>query len=529
LPDHSPTADLRLRTYSLAGATACRTAVALAGGPHKLQFRLGQLLEKLQNWPAAAAAYEAALASDDGDANWHFRLSQVRSMMDDRPGAIAALEAALARDDSRGAWHFSLGALRGQSRDWHGAAAAYEAAIARNDSEASWHAQLGHTRSRLLDWPAAAAAYEAALARNDRVHDWHHQLGIVRTKMQDWNGAADSFAAASRLQPANDINLSRLSTCLMRQGKEADAHNVVMPLVARSDEGLEQFLSQEARRAKAKLSTEVVLSRGTRTLLARKITVGSGGREKSYFESLKNDDQRSRRVAHFYDSLEAAYKAGYPSVVPKVHHKSFYDGYGYFLYDYRAEEIKVGSALFDGPDPQLRDRLVDGLVELSGRLRTVVEAEIESELMIALRNFNLQRYLSSEAESIQRDDDYRKLLQQALKRSEAHSAALRKAPQTIAHGDLQPMNIVASAEDGISVLDWESYGWAVAGFDVVSLCRSNMDSPQVEALVDRYFDASFPQMDREERGRITAILALFFSHLYKTPERVPERWLRYLT
>lgn len=450
--------------------------------------------------------------------------------MEDFSGAAAALETALARDPRNAEWHYRLGVTRARMEDWPDAAAAFEAALAREDRNGEWHYRLGLARANMGDWRGAAAAYEAALARDTNKAKWHLSLGVVRVLMQDWVVAADAYRSALDLDVCNDLCRSRLSFCLLQSGNESDAQTVLAPLVAKSDAHLDQFLFQRSDRARV-LEKRVLrphMMTGIKTTLARRISIQYDSGSNTYFEHLKIDKAGNKRVSAFYSLLQRAFGDDIPDFIPRLHYSATGIGYWYFLYDYLDGASLHALEDTSDVDMQLGAQAVDCLVQISCRLQGVFDKSVRAQgLACAFATCDVQKYLAKEIGRNQHDSAYATTLKDLSKRWGAHSSGFEKIATLPCHGDLHGGNLIVSNNGHVSVLDWERYGWAPMGVDLVRLFWGKLECAQFEQLLDRYFDGLPVFSGTGERRYIVALLAVLTSVVSRTP--TPKKWVQYLS
>lgn len=74
-----------------------------------MHYRLGRVLEKTGDWPAATGAYQSAVDLNPAQATWHYKLGRGFERSGHWMGAISAYQAAVSRDPDRPDWHYRLG------------------------------------------------------------------------------------------------------------------------------------------------------------------------------------------------------------------------------------------------------------------------------------------------------------------------------------------------------------------------------------------------------------------------------------
>jgi tetratricopeptide (TPR) repeat protein len=544
-----------------AAADAYREALTIDDSVAGWHYTLASVLANAEDWRGAASAYRAAVARDDSHAEWHARLAVALARLEDSSGAAEALRAALARDDSNPAWHYRLGVMLGRLDDWEGAAAAYEAAVARDAGQAAWHHRLGYVRAKLKDWDEAIAAYEAALAIDDGNAAWHahlgmaftrkarwaeaavayraaiardgdhaswyRRLGLVLERVEDWQGAAEAYRASLALradQGKHEEDRSRIGVCLGQHGDDAAATAVLAPLIAEADGHLAAFMRRPA--IPVDWTRAALFLPGTfRTLLARKVV--SGSQDRVYFEQLKPNCARSRRLAAFHGTVNASLGDDIPRQIPRLRHSASCARYRYFLYDHVDGDSDL-FPIYPGDaaelDESLGRRIAGTLVEVSSRLDGLFDRDVRVwESARGLPHAAVETYLAGEIRRSANHDTRRAALRKLSDRWPALSARLEAAPEVLCHGDVHGGNLIAATDGRLRVVDWESYGWATVGYDLVTLYRRRFDRPELEDLIDLYFDGLAPEIGADERRAIIALLMVI--SCCETAAPLPERWL----
>jgi len=546
--------------------TAYEAALARNDTPAEWHFRLGIACEKSEHWGDASKAYGAALARDDSNATWHWRLGSVRARLEDWPAAAAAFESALARDDANAKWHLGLATAQARVKNWSGAVSAYEAAIARHPGNATWHSRLGSARAKLGDWSGASAAYEAAIARHPDDATWHSRLGSARAKLgdwsgavtaynaaiarddanvelhrfrskilskaQDWTGASASYSVVLEADPEDELVRYMLAFSLSRCGNDKDALKFIQPCVDRNDLLLDGFLSRWCKNelTGSMPSAEILFVSGTNTIFARKVSLISsekGG--KTYFEHSRRGREKCQRIVDFYDGLNTASCQTFSRFVPTLHHYSLEDTFGYFLYDY----IESAVAAVPGQvqkkvlaDLQLGIRVVDSLIELarSGIAAKDPSADMGLHQSSALKD--IRSYIESQKLLNKHDHGFVFGLDKLADDWCDHYSRYEALPRVLAHGNFHDQNMALSPDGKLSIFDWERFGYAPVGFDLVTLFRDSWDHDQFGHLANYYFDNMCADVSNDERSYILSMLMILRSVWQQKP--LQKKWLRSL-
>lgn len=544
-----------------------RLAVACAEGNASLHYRLGVSKASLGEWPAAIAAYEAALELDDTPAEWHFALGVANEKIERWHYASFAYRRALARDDSNAEWHWRLGTVCTRLSDSHAAVAAFKAAIARDDKNAKWHLGLATAQARLEIWEAAVRSYEAAIARSPDDATWHGRLGQARAKLGDWFGATAAFEAAIALDSASDELRRRLkrlhSKALISAGKSAklgdvltmqsedavlrykiavslhenerddDANRYLEPSIEMSDLLLDRFQTAGCTNKLATVAStaQVKFVSGTHTILARKVSINSPELgERHYFEHTRAGQERYQRIVDFYDSLEEAPSSTIVRLVPKLHFHTFEGNFGYFLYEYvesasASQPVQIQKKMLE--DHQFGHSMVNILIELarSGIAVKKQWADAMPRRLVVLRN--IQPYIERQIALSGTDQSAISSLERLAEDWKDHYRRFESFPKTTAHGNFHDGNLAIAPDGVISIFDWERFGFAPVGFDLLTLLRDNLEQEKTEQLANYYFENVCPQIPQEERNYIVCMLMVLKSAWRLKP--LHKKWLQCLS
>ena len=483
------------------------------------------------NARAKIAVYRVALACIDKNAKLHFKLGSARAELGAWRDAITAYEAALARDDSPANWHFMRAIACEKLDRWDDASISYRNAVARDDSDPKWHWRLGAVRARLEDWSGATAAFEAAISRDPDDARWHYRLGSARAKLGDWSGASASYRAFLKADPENDSVRYKLAHSLSRCGDDKNALQIIKPCIDRNDSVLERFLSGNPANgfAGATPRAEVLFVSGANTVLARKVSLDSAAKEeKFYFEHSRWDREKCQRVIDFYENLGRASCKKFARLVPRLHHSSLEENFGYFLYDY-VEGTAAGPGQVQEnalADLRLGMRIVDALAELANSDFIAMEppAGVSPHESSALKD--IRPYITSQILLNNHDHSVVSGLETLADNWCDHYSRYEAFPKATVHGNLHDQNIAVSPDGQIRIFDWEGFGRAPVGYDVVMLFRDSWEHNQFEHFMNHYFDNISAEMPSEERTYIISMLVILISAWNRRP--LPAKWLRHL-
>ena len=527
-------AEARCKLKDWAGA-ASAFDVALAGNPESatIHGRVGVVRIKLKDWLAAATAFEAALALDPSDALCHERLGFVRSKLGHWNRAVAAYEAAVAREPDNAAWLGDLGWARMRLGNWPGAVAAFEAAIEREPEDAALHSRLGSARAKLRDWPGALAAYQAAIGLDEGNIDLHQRLANILFRAQNWSGAAESFARVFEAGSDDDLVRYRLAYCRANSGRKKDARALVQPFEKMNDACLEAFLEQEQSKGRpaSHAKTELLFVPGAHTALARKVSLGTPeDGEKTYFEHMRVGASRCRRTVDFYEGLGKDASTAFLRYVPKLHFHALEGQYGYFLFEFLehaafADWAPVQRMALE--DERFGNTLIDALAELARTDIPVKGASPDERLPRSSVVRDVGPYVKGQASLHTHEPAFVAGLERLAEHWCDHRTMYEGLPRVLAHRHLHDKNIAVSAEGKITILDWEIYGYAPVGFDLVMLFRDNWEHEQFAPLANRYFDHVCAHIPDAERSYVISLLIAQESVLLQKP--IPQKWLHHIS
>ncbi len=524
-------AHVRLEEWP-AARVAFRKALARDNTRADCHYDLGLACQRLERWDEASAAYRSALARNDTDANWHWRLGEVHARLRDWTSAVAAFQAAIARDDTNAKWHLGLATVQTRLGIWEAAETAYEAAIARDPTDPTWHARLASVRAKLGDWPGAVAAYEAAIARDQTNTELRQRLSRALSRAQDWRNASASLKEILIAEPENDQVRYRLAFCLSRSGNDTEALQHLQPNIDRNNAVLGAFLSGARKNGFAGVhpNAKVLFVSGSHTILARKVSIASrAGGERTYFEHARTGRRQYQRIVEFYEGLAAVTSQTFPQFVPRLHFHSFEESYGYFLYDYVENALAGGPGMVQAKalkNPRFGRRIVDVLIELAHTGIAVKRPwpDTRSERLIALRD--IRPYIESQISLNTDDTEFVSGLEKLYKAWNDHYSRYEALPKAITHGNLHDQNMAVSSGGDIAIFDWERFGFAPVGFDLVTLFRDTLEHERFAELADYYFDNLSVDLASEERSYIICMLVVLKSAWRKKP--LQKRWLECL-
>lgn len=527
-------AKARFKLKDWSGAAAAYNA-ALARDPNNAAFhgRVGILRIKLKDWLAAAAAFEAAVTLNPDNALCHERLGFVRSRLGHWNRAVAAYEAAVTREPNNAAWLGSLGWAQTRLGNWPAAARTFEAALKLRPDNPTLHSRLGSAQAKLRDWAGARKAYEAAIVLDEGNINLHRRLANTMFKAQDWSRAAASLSRVLEAGADDDLVRRRLAYCRAKDGNKTDAIALLQPNAKRSDAWLQAFLAREQDKdqAAALVESEILFVPGAHTALARKVCVNSPkGGEKIYFEHTRVGASRCRWTLDFYHALGKSSSKEFLQYVPKLHFHLLDDEYGYFLFEFLEHAAGTGSAQIQKmalEDERFGNRLVDTLVELAWTDVAVrgLSPDVKPPRHSVIRE--IEPYFKGQTLLHADDRSLVSRLERLTENWGDHRAKYETLPKVMAHRHLHDNNIAVSPDGQISIFDWEIYGYAPVGYDLVTLFRDSWEHERFEQLAKRYFENVRAQIPNAEQSYVISILVAQESALLQKP--IPMKWLNHIS
>lgn len=509
-------------------AMAFRSAIERNPDNAAWHGRLGAACSKLHDWTGAANAYEAAAKLNPDAPAWHGRLGVARARLDDLTGAAAAFEAAIARDPNDATCHERLGNVLAKTGNWAGAVAAFEAAAVLSPEKAALHSRLGWAQDRWGELASALKAHEKALALDAANPIFHRRHGDTFAKCEDWPNAVKSYRAALNAKPTDDLVRYKLAFSLARCGRHKAAYRSMGSWIEKIEPLLDSFISgfPDAGEAGGASDAEILFVPGGDTILARKISVPrAAGEDIHFFEHTRTPSEGARSIADFYESLGQTSDEPLSTLTPQLHHQYVNDRFVYFLYEFIPNAIseRGENQLRLLGDERLGRRIVDTLVLVANTQIAVPpggasDPHNQSGILAKIPKRVVNHVLPHTS-----DPGRRSALEKLVSDWDSHRARFEALPQVKAHRNLHDQNIVLSDEGDIQIIDWETFGQAPVGYDLVTLFRETLEDDRFDALATRYFEALFPQMPKDEWGYILAMLVL---HRMASRRRAPsQKWL----
>ncbi len=186
---------------------ALKSAVELDQGEATWHHRLGEALEKMKRYRAAATSYQAAIYLSPQNCRWYYDLGfACECEGHDGPAelerAAHAYRKAIELDRDLGSQELGIGAFHQVYGRWSYAATAYELLLQGKPTNAVLNFRLGMAYDRCYEWNKAEFAYRKALDRDPDNGDWCFRLGFVLERQEKLEEAACVYARAA-LQKKN--------------------------------------------------------------------------------------------------------------------------------------------------------------------------------------------------------------------------------------------------------------------------------------------------------------------------------------
>ncbi len=215
LQDHRPQAALHL----------IEQAVRIDAREPRHHLGLGQVLQALQRWAGAAAAYERAVELDPHSPDAHFALGVARQTLRQQQAAISAYETAVRLQPHFGDALNNLGVCLQHCGRLAEAASAYRRALAENPQDARAMSNLGVVVLRLGQVDAAVELQRRAVELQPLVASYALNLGIALCDRGNFAAAEQILRSTLDREPANAevaFNLGRALHGLGRLQESAD-------------------------------------------------------------------------------------------------------------------------------------------------------------------------------------------------------------------------------------------------------------------------------------------------------------------
>ncbi len=184
---------------------------------------LGQVLQALQRWDAAAAAYARALQLDPNSADAHFASGIALQALGRETEAIPAYEAAVRLQPNFSDAFNNLGLCLNHCGRLQQAADAYRRALALDPNDARATSNLGAVLLRLGQTDAAVELQRRALALQPLAFSYALNLGIALCQRRDFAEAEAVLRSALERDPAQAEAAFNLGLALRGLGRLADS------------------------------------------------------------------------------------------------------------------------------------------------------------------------------------------------------------------------------------------------------------------------------------------------------------------
>lgn len=184
---------------------------------------LGQLYERLGNYPAALVQKQRILTLSPGDPDACFNLANLLRKLD-RKGEAATfyVRSLRVRTESEVA-HSNLGLTLHECGDHAGAQACYRRVLGLRPDSAETHCYQGNVLSDLGEWDRAEAAYRRALRINPDAVEVNNNLAHALVQLSRSEEAESCYRAALKLAPQQKEALHGLGNLFMERGCPAEA------------------------------------------------------------------------------------------------------------------------------------------------------------------------------------------------------------------------------------------------------------------------------------------------------------------
>ena len=168
-------------------------------------------------------ALEAGLQHHNDDPQWLTRLAEGQFFMNRIPEAAVNFAAAAALEPDNSELHFREGWSWELQGNHDKADRAYRRAIHADSALNAATFGIGVFFQRRGRWASAAKAFQASLRNKPLLAELHYKLGLAFQRCYDWAAAADSLRNAVALDPDVPQWHYRLGFSLERQGRWQDA------------------------------------------------------------------------------------------------------------------------------------------------------------------------------------------------------------------------------------------------------------------------------------------------------------------
>ncbi|MGQ9827140.1 MAG: tetratricopeptide repeat protein [Roseiflexus sp.] len=489
-------------------------AVALSASDPALYARLGQIRHSTGDLPGARAALQRAVELDPSNAGLHHELGQIFEACGETGNALAAYRAAVSLDPQCDAYHLRLGALLRDCGDYDGAAEALRTALKLRPDSAETYGELAELlwrsgeSEKALDAcrrayalaptsPDHARALGRAYLRVGRARDaertlrdaltlvpdradLHYDYGCVAESIEQWDVALAAYERAAMLAPHRADYARAAGALLLRRGELKRARTLLAGALRRArhdpetlfQTGLLHAASGAWRLAARSFQRAVRLSGGARYEIALGRAYLYLGRAEdacvAFERALQTNPDDVETLNTYREALEAcgrceaAYTVGRRVARLAPGNAVIHQRAGSIAL--RLGRVNEALELLDHA-VALDSRLVEAHIErsrallASGRAEAALTAANQAHALAP----DLPQPLTLAAEALialQRDDEARPLLEQALELDAASLAAC------VALRDL-----LARTGDMVAATTWAQRVVALAPDDAAHLVR----------------------------------------------------------
>ena len=183
-----------------------------------LEFTLGALLSKQEQWDAASDVLTDAAGKMSGLPEVHSQLAYVFYRIDDGDNAIAEARTALSLDPQNAEAYRLLGLGFYSNGKYLAALNAFEQSLMREPNNADVYYDMGVTLRDQGDLRGAAVAYRRALKLRPNFWEAHSNLGIVLHDQGKMEEALAEYRAAKALAPEEPSVRNNIGTTFCDKG-----------------------------------------------------------------------------------------------------------------------------------------------------------------------------------------------------------------------------------------------------------------------------------------------------------------------
>ena len=176
-------------------------AAAIEAG--KLHTRMGQLLERQNQWEQAKQEYLLAIQNNPKDSEAHFNLAELYKIEDKIDLAIKELELVVKLEPNQALSHHILGSLYLKQEKQDPAKLHLELAVALDPLNADTHHKLGQIYYQSDQSEQAVNACKSAISLDPYNPEYHETLSMVHYMNQQLDDAAEALEKALTLDSNN--------------------------------------------------------------------------------------------------------------------------------------------------------------------------------------------------------------------------------------------------------------------------------------------------------------------------------------